>query len=238
MESAFRRFESALEPPELVAWRDGYVLRYRTQSIEQALLQKLARLISGLHAAHRLLAEGFVQEQAVIHRTLDEIGEDITFLAAARTNGDVTPLHDRYLKAFFEDQLPERWDRNAVVRGPDMPTRSKIRAYLTRVLGEGIEPSNADATLHRAYSGYVHAASQNIMDMCGGFPPRYHLRGLQGTPRVIEHEADSWNYLYRGFLSTIIVAKAFGDELGVKTLYEALPAFKAFIESGGPWEGT
>ena len=207
MERAFRRLEQSIDPPELVRWRGHQVLWYGTQSIEQALIQKLARVISGLNAADALLEKGFVQEQGIIHRTLDEINEDIVFLAAARTSGSVTSLHERYLRAFFQDPFPEDGEPEAEAKKPVTPTRTKIRAYIQRVRGAGVEPS-AD----------VPAASQNNLDLCGGRPPRFHLRGMQGTPRIGEHAADAWNHLYRGFGSVLVAAKAFGDQALVDAL--------------------
>jgi hypothetical protein len=47
------------------------------------------------------------------------------------------------------------------------------------------------------YSGFVHGASPHIMDMYGGTPPHYQLRGMLGTARVNEHAADLWNCVYR-----------------------------------------
>lgn len=212
MEGAFRRLEQGIDSPVWVQWRGSPVLRYKTQGIEQALIQKLARVISGLHAADTLLAAGFVQEQGVIHRVLDEINEDVTFLAIARTNDSETHLHKRYLIAFFEDQLAENWNPKSIVKGPDAPSRKSIRAYVNRVFGKRIDPGNAIETVARAYGGYVHAASQNIMELCGGDPPTFHLRGMLGTPRVREHREDAWNYLYRSLTSVAIVARAFADK--------------------------
>jgi hypothetical protein len=212
METAFHRLEQGIDPPRLVPWRGSRVYRYETQSIEQALIQKLTRVISALHAADVLLKAGFVQEQGVIHRILDEINEDITFLAVARTNDSETPLHKRYLKAFFEDQLAEYWSSSLHVKGPDTPPRKSIRAYVKRILGKGVQDSNAPETVARAYGGYIHAASQNIMDLYGGNPPKFHLRGLLGTPRIREHTNDGWNYLYRSLISFVLVARAFGDK--------------------------
>src|SRR5687767_14604213 len=96
MEHAFRRLERRVPPVEQ-PWKDGFVLRYRERTIEQALIQKLARQVSGLHAIDALLLKGLAQEQAVIQRTLDEIGEDIHFLVLAVASGEITPLHQRYL---------------------------------------------------------------------------------------------------------------------------------------------
>lgn len=212
MDAAFFRLEQGIEPPCLTPWRGGAVFRYTNQSIEQALVQKLARVISSLHASDVLLEAGFVQEQGVIHRVLDELNEDISFLAIARTNDTETVLHKRYLKAFFEDQLAEDWKPNSHVKGPDIPSRKSIRAYVKRILGKGVKDSNASETIARAYGGYVHAASQNIMDLYGGSPPKFHLGGMLGTPRIQEHRDDAWNYLYRSLVSVIFVSRAFGDK--------------------------
>jgi hypothetical protein len=50
------------------------------------------------------------------------------------------------------------------------------------------------------------------MDMYGGKPPRFYMRGMQGTERHADHRADIWSYFYRGILAFAVSAKAFGDE--------------------------
>jgi hypothetical protein len=80
--------------------------------------------------------------------------------------------------------------------------------------------------LYRAYSGYVHAASPQIMDMYGGNPPKFHMRGMRETPRHREHSADLWNYFYRSLCALSIVAKAFGDE----ALFTAIRDFTGEFE--------
>ncbi|MCY1551733.1 hypothetical protein D9M68_880820 [compost metagenome] len=50
------------------------------------------------------------------------------------------------------------------------------------------------------------------MDMYGGFPPQFKMRGMHGTERQAEHRADLWNYFYRGIVAFCLAAKAFGDE--------------------------
>ena len=238
MESAFRRLERQVPPPVAKPWKDGLVLRYAEQSIPQALIQKLVRVISGLHAAGLLLENGFVQEQAVLHRTLDELNEDIMFLVAAITNDTVTELHKRYLEAFYAEEFDDPEDVVNSTQKRDTVSRRSIQAYLTHVLGPGLNPSrdlDVSETLHKAYSGFVHAASPHIMDLCGGEPPRFHLRGMLGTSRVEEHRQDAWNYFYRGFLSVTAVAKAFGDAALVEKLYSAIGEFETL--SGTNYSG-
>jgi hypothetical protein len=227
MERAFRRMEAQVPPPKQRSDGQSFVFRYADQSIEQALIQKLVRYISGLHAIDVLLLNGLVQEQAVIQRTLDEIGEDIHFLVLSLTNDKVTPLHDQYLAAFWE----EEFDAGTPVESTqkrNYPPRQKIRAYCSRVGGLA-DPSTANEvgrTISKTYSGYVHASSPQVMDMCGGNPPRFHLQGMQGTPRIGEHARDAWNYFYRGLLAVTAVAKAFGDAALVELLYDFIRTFE------------
>ena len=214
MEHTLLAFASRVPPPQRTPYKDSFVYRYVEKSVHQALVQKLARLISGLYAAHLLWSTGFVQEQASLQRILDEIAEDISFLAFSVIYGDLTDSHMAYLDAFFQ----EEFDPNlAVVSSKERATipRKKIRAYLDRVAsGPKGSSKNLDAarTVSKTFSGYVHAASPQIMDMYGGEPPRFHVRGMSGTERHLEHSADLWNYFYRGILAFGFAAKAFGDE--------------------------
>lgn len=229
MENGFRRLEEQVPPPQEKQWKSHFVFRHKEQMIEQALLQKLARCISGLYAVDILLLHGLLQEQAVIHRTLDEINEDILFLATAITNESVTDLHTRYLKAFYAEEFTDPDNPLARNAKPDTPSRKKIRAYVTRTLSNDPNPSRVSdvgETISSVYSGFVHASSPQIMDMYGGNPPKFYLAGMLDTPRMTEHIDDAWNYYYRGLLSITVVAKSFGDKSLVDTLYEYIAKFE------------
>jgi hypothetical protein len=238
MENAFRRLEGQVPPPQMQPFRDSFVLRYREKTIQQALIQKLVRVISGLRAVDILLLHGHVQEQGVLHRTLDELNEDIMFLAAALTNDTVTDLHERYLDAFWAEEFDVPDDPVASTQKRDIPQRKKIRAYITRVLGEGLNPSRQNdvtETISKTYSGFVHAASPHIMDLCAGDPPKFHLSGMLGTIRIRESVDDAWNYFYRGLFSVMMVAKAYGDGALLEAVQEYKKGFEA--ESGKDDEG-
>ena len=230
MDGAFRRMETEVPPPQMRPWKDGFVLRYVEQTIEQALILKLARVISGLRAVDILLYHGHIQEQGVLQRTLDELNEDVMFLSAALTNDHVTDLHKRYLAAFWAEEFDVPEDPISSTQKRDTPRRKKIRAYIVRVLGGGLDASRqADIgeTIGKTYSGFVHGASPHIMDMCGGDPPKFHLAGMRGTVRINEYADDAWNYFYRSLISVMAVSKAFGD----KELVDALYQYKVKFES-------
>ncbi len=207
-------FAARVPAPKRVLYRDSFVYRYEEKTVHQALVQKLARLVSGLHAARLLLEAGFVQEQAALQRMLDEITDDISFLSFSLISRDQTPLHKKYLDAFFQEEFDPN---DAVASSKDRPMvpRKKIRAYLDRCVNgpKGSSKNlNASKTVSKTYSGYVHAASPQIMDMYEDFPPQFKMRGMRGTERQAEHRADIWNYFYRGIVAFCLVAKGFDEE--------------------------
>lgn len=215
MEKTLRELEARVPPPKLIKFGDGYVFRYTERSIHQAIVQKLARIISGLHAARILLDHGFVQELGALQRMLDEFQEDVTFLSYATIYNDLTDLHKRYLKSFYEEELDKPEDPVASTQKRPMIPRKKIRAYLARVEGANLDPIRGielSRTISKTYSGFIHGASPHIMDMHGGNPPRFHVSGMLGTPRIDEHADDIWNYFFRGIIAFAFAAKAFGDE--------------------------
>ncbi|ODU91999.1 MAG: hypothetical protein BGP23_11105 [Lysobacterales bacterium 66-474] len=230
MTSSMRRMEAAIAPPQRVPYKDSFVFRYATKGIHEALIQKLARHISGLNAAAVLLDTGYAQEVGVIFRTLDEIQEDILFLASAVTSGTSTAKHKRYLLAFYADTVLSRPEGSLQIPKPDLLPRKKIRAHTVRTLGQGVNISqalDAEESLSTVYSGYVHAQSANIMEMYGGDPPHFHVQGMVGTSRIDDCENAFENYIYRGLMAATMVAKAFGDKPLVDALYEFLAKYES-----------
>jgi hypothetical protein len=229
LQQAFHFLESKIEKPTLVRRGSYYVFRYEDQNIKAAVIQKLARLISGLQASLLLLKGGFVQELGVIFRTLDEFQEDILFLCQAIQTGELTELHQKYLKVFYQEEfdMPD----NPFLSEQNRPTipRKKIQAAIAKIPESELNPSDAQElyrTLSKAYSGYIHGASVHIMEMYGGNPPKYHLAGMRDTPRIATFIEDLWNYFYRGLLSVMFVALSFGEQKPVKDLY----AFRDYFE--------
>lgn len=222
LEDAFRRLEPQVPAPIKRAYKDGFVLRYEEQSVQQALLLKFARQISGLHTIDLLLGAGFLQEQCVIQRTLDDIEEDILFLTLGLSTGDWTEHHKKYLEYFWMEEPKDGTSTRGLV------PRDKIRAFVNR--SSGLEdPSSANANgriIYKMYSGYVHVAAENAIDMCVGNPPRYLLSGMRESPLYDDHAADAWNYFYRGLVSATIMAKAFSDDALWAERYASLKGFE------------
>lgn len=230
MDYTFRDFEKLMtSKPQFVKLSFGMAFRFREKDIYQAIIQKLARVQSAVRAARLLLINGFVQEQGILQRTIDETNEDIMFLVYAVTNDTITDLHKRFLEAFWEEEIDESGTLLDSKQNRPMIPRKKIQAYLANIEGVNLDSDTSQNTarsISKVYSGFVHGASPHIMEMYGGFPPHFHTNGMIGTPRIEEHSDDLWNYVYRSFLSYIAVAKALGAEKHFEILNKHLAKFE------------
>jgi hypothetical protein len=217
LESAFRQIETKV--PQPVQGHDGR-FRYLEQTIHQAIVQKLVRIISGLHSVEVLLERGLFQEQGIMQRAVDEIEQDIWFLSLAVINNDITHLHTEYLQYFYSEEFtdPDNVVGSRLSRG--MVKRDKIRSYVHRSSLSGPELGRANEvgkTITKAYSGYIHAASPHIMDMF--FPNRFDVSGALKQYRYASHHRDAQNVYYRAITAMAVAAKAFGDELLFTSLH-------------------
>lgn len=230
MEVNFDKLSSQVPPPQPVSiGRGRFVFRYKEQTAQQALIQKLARIITGLRAARVLLKQGLLQEQAVIARVVDELHEDVLFLSYGILKGQ-TKNHESFLVGFYQEEFDNPDSAFDSTQKRPTLSREKIRAYLARIEGASGNPSDNQEqlrTLSKTLSGFVHGASPQIMDMYIGHPPCFHVRGMLGTFRMAEYEFDIWNYFYRGFMAFGFAAKAFGDE----QLFQAILVQKRNFET-------
>lgn len=91
--------------PQKIPFADSFAYRYVEKTIQQAIVQKLARYVTTLRATFILLEYGFLQQQASLQRILDEIQEDVTFLSYALIVGEVSELHQKFLDAFYQEEF-------------------------------------------------------------------------------------------------------------------------------------
>jgi hypothetical protein len=193
--------ESIVPPAQWVPWEGDYNWRFVEQLPEQLLLQKFARQITGIHASDILLMAGQLQEVGVLYRSLDEIHEDILFIALGLRTGDWTAHHEAYGRYFWSE---DESDAQPPVR------RKTIRAYVNRALGQP-NPSQADALgriIHKTFSDYIHARSAPIMAMIHGPPACFDLNGIYDDRPRSPYVLQSPMYSYRSLVSASIMANA------------------------------
>lgn len=212
MQVAFRRLEQLVPPPRGVPVAGEELPRYTEQLPEQALVIKLARIVSGLRAIDMLVLLGCFQEQATLQRVLDDAGEDIMFIGFALTNGLWSADHDQYMGEFWVDAVGP--DGRSIIQKVGMLPRKKIRAFVARCTAQANPDSQYQngRILYQTYSNFVHASAMSAMDMVRGTPPRFVIDGNHSNERRFEYARDAGNYFYRGIMAAFVVAKALGDE--------------------------
>lgn len=215
LEQVINKLATKVPQPKLVKIEKMHAFRYEEKTVHQAMVQKLARMVSTLAAARLLLNNGFLQEQASMQRILDEIVEDVYFLAFGFLRGDhECKLHRQYLDDFYQEEFDAETAIKSSQKRRTIPRR-KIQAYLARNSFSPFDPSSGQEilrTLSKLHSGFIHAASPQLMEMYGGKPERFQMRGIKGNYIFDESKWTLWNYFYRGVCVCALSAKAFDNE--------------------------
>jgi hypothetical protein len=185
----------------------------------QALVQKLARLITGLKTFDLLLGAGHLQELGSMMRSIDEINQDILFISFGIIKNNWTSNHTSYLNYF--------WSENK--GGGECPVRRKtIRAFVHRA-GGLVDTSTADRVvreIYQTYSDYLHARSAPIMAMVVGPPARFDLDGIADSEARKPYIEQAPSYFYRSIASTAIMARTILPDALVTDIYTDVKNFE------------
>lgn len=214
-------------PPQIVNLFGVPVVRYTEQTIQQAIVLKLARYVSALNACEALLNAGFGQEQGMLQRILDETSEDIDFLALSLIKGVSTERHELFLKGFWAEEF-DHPDWRLASQDRPMVKRDKIRSWIANTVGD--DPSGATAaakSVYKTYSGFVHGAASHICDLYDPGTGSFLLNGILGSPLHLDHVSDFTNVVYRGILNCAMAATAFGHEDLIEKSLEHVRQFDA-----------
>ena len=181
---------------------------FRHLETDELLLSflKLVKIASHNNAAIVLLREGYVQEVYALCRMIDEACEDILFVATPLgEDGQPSPHQLTFYEEFFQEEFTGP-DLVQSHQSRDRVPRQKVRAGINRIGGNGDErdPNRVlkiGRVLSGTFSGFVHGPYVHIMELFGGVPPRFHTRGMLGTPRLQECLGNHVNYVFRSLLA-------------------------------------
>ena len=196
--------------PVPVPYGDYFVFRHPSSAKDDILASflKTVRIVSLLNASLCLLEKGYTQESYILCRAIHEAIEDITFLAHSTDGPRPSDDQKKLLKEFYQEELDNPSDPLSSA-SRDRVGRKKIRAAMSLIPINAGDPHTIRTTIKaidQLFSGFVHGAYVFIMEMYGGSPPRYHMRGMSGTPRISECEKNFVNHLYRSILVVEAVA--------------------------------
>ena len=193
--------------------RNGHeAVRFVTEEPTDAVFLKFGRVVSLCRALLLLMDHGFIQEQAIIQRSIDETNEDIMYLSLNITKAGVSEKFDEFLQEFWKEDYLDPNDPvgTNIKRGF---TRKGIVGFIHRVFGQD-NPSQADAihkSIYSMYSGFTHGAAPQIMELYDFENRQFLARGLLGTNRHLDYVFDAANSIYRTLLSACVIGKAFGS---------------------------
>jgi hypothetical protein len=193
LEGVIEIFASLLPAPTFHMSAADRYFRYDNPDARHFCLLKAVRIVSTLNASLELARKGYTQELATLMRIVSECTRHIEYVLDPDDSVEHTSKVKKYLREFFEDN---RRDVELEIKG--VLIREKV---INEQLGKSLDKiaalngSTEDRVpaaklFHRssrAFSFYVHARYPESMDLFGGRPGRFHLRGMRGTPKDREN---------------------------------------------------
>ena len=188
--------------------------RHETLTESLACYLKGIKTISTLNACIVLLRHGYTQEVGALCRMADDFCNETFFLLQPQgDSGNFSNDQIRFLENFYQEEFDKPKDPLRSTQKRETVAVKKIHATFGKLASGELNPSDAQEllrTTHQAFSGYVHGAYPHIMEMCGGNPPRYHVSGMLGTPRIEEWRNQLTGYVQRLIIASVFVARKLG----------------------------
>lgn len=189
-------FAGSLSKPLLYDSGKSHVgFRFAKPDERHFCLLKAVRAISAFNAAVLLAQGGYTQEIAVLMRTLVECTTHIEFvLPAFPPNSETESRIKKYIEEYFADykrgdpsdykkaQVPQRIIHEAIAADFEA-----LQKHLDPENAKGTDSASMMSNVYRNSSSYVHAKYPEVMDMYGGTPGRFHVRGMAFTPKDAEN---------------------------------------------------
>jgi len=195
LEALLGILSSLVSPPILYDFIDGHRgYRYEDPGLIHFCLLKGAKAVSAYNASVVLLRSGYTQEIAVLIRTLIECTRHIDFaLGGMLTNQKQDEKPQKFVESYFEDENRGFGELKKKPHERQENIHKGIAAEARKVatsLGQNADDFDMIGAMRRTYeanSNYVHARYPELMDMYGGTPGRFHLRGMRDTPKDLEN---------------------------------------------------
>jgi hypothetical protein len=201
----FDKLESIVEKPRLIERSGILQFRYLNKDIQTLCLIKSGRIISSLNAIIFLFEKGFVLEIGVLIRTIKECIADLSFLLENYPGKPFTKSQKQYIDEFYKEEFDDPSNPVETIRKHNRVNTNKIHSSYARNINELwknikdekvkkklkiiTNPYNhqkATTSILQVFSGYVHFSYTQSMEIIGGSPPDYHLKGFNNTPKIQE----------------------------------------------------
>jgi len=217
LERVIEIFTGLLPAPSLQEFWGGRGFRFEKPDVRHFCLLKAVRIVSALNAATELSRLGYTQEMASLMRIVSECTRHIEYVVDVDDDAKHQTNVQNYLRDFFADTTR---DVEAEIKG--VLIREKlINEQLGKTLdkiaalnGEVENRTPAAKLFHRsarAISFYVHARYPECMDLYGGRPGWFHLRGMRGTTKDRENLEILDTFITTANTTFVIMVQALGE---------------------------
>jgi hypothetical protein len=222
-----------LDPPSMYRSAGKHRgFRYANPDARHFCLLKGVRMVSGAYACIQLARGGFNQELFVIIRSIVESGSHIDWvLLVAHSDGSLPPSSQAtFVSRYFADF--RRGEPSDALK-PQVRQEEVHRTVGARLDDHGLQDgSDFDresaktlmSNVYLNYSNFVHTRYPEVMDLYGGEPGTFHLRGMCGTPKDAESCAVIATFITTVALTIASVAQHFSPPF-----IEGDPQFQAWI---------
>lgn len=234
LERIIRLLAAKLGAPVLQVTPAGKAFRYGSPDARHFCLLKAARALSDFNACIELARKGYLQEICVLIRTMVECARHLEYVIEPYSSEEHKAGAERYVREFFADGQrgasadPHKFQMQ---QGKVHDALGKVLDQISAELGKDSNERKPAGALYRntygVMSNYVHARYPECIDLYGGKPGEFHVRGMSGTPK----DAESLEIL-QSFATTL--AQAFVmmiQGLKLKAIVDADPVIGQWYES-------
>jgi hypothetical protein len=223
LERIVELFAESLPKPQLYHHGLDRGFRFENPGVRHFCLLKAVRIVSALNAELLLARSGYTQEIAVLIRTLVECTTHIEFVLDPTDSIEHRTEVEKYVRAFFEDSKREteaKIKRAQVRQGTVHATLGSTLDSIAEQYDDTRDRVPAAvlySNIYQVYSNYVHAKYPEIMDLYGGTPGQFHLRGMSGTPKDGENLALLETFIETASNTFVVMIQG----LGLRTLIDS-----------------
>jgi hypothetical protein len=192
LEGIIEVFVGLLPEPKMHVSETARGFRYEQPDVRHFCLLKAVRVVSALNAAIELARSSYTQELAVLMRTVSECTRHIEYVLDPDDSEGHKSNVQKYVREFFEDSRdPDAEIKSVLIR--ERIVNEQLGKTLDKIAELHGNPKDRVPAAQlfwrssRAFSLYVHGRYPESMDLYGGRPGRFHLRGMRGTPKDREN---------------------------------------------------
>lgn len=184
-------FAAQFEPPKFFRKELEQGFRFTSPNYQHFCLLRSCRIVSALNASIELARAGYPQEIGVLLRTMIEYCSQVDFILLNRDDqGNVVGKAKSFVESYFDDVDRASDAERKRIKLNQQDVHKSIGSQLDYFNKKEPGARLAHQLLSRVYlifSNYVHGRYPETMDLFGGRPGRFHLRGMSGTPKDAEN---------------------------------------------------